>query len=198
MEGANLRKGSDGNAEQSVEITFPTESQDADGNVYKNDVQGDNAPDADYSASSIVYDPDTHDPRDPDSKEWNGLDPAFTNTISGDMEVYGKNKPSLGKVEKSALAFKAGTSKDLQISLLGPITELDVYIAGKDAVKFWPDKWTDKTKNIQLTSDNIKAFNIPFRVTSYDLNHSIKDTGDAKKNAKKRRTLRTGKLPKTP
>lgn len=119
--------------------------------------------------SQEEYESDSNDPRDPSSSKWNGLPPTFPNTISGD---YGKAKPKLGKIEKTALSFASGTAKDLNIPITGPVTEVDVYVAAKDAIKLgWLAKGANT--NIQLNQDNIKSYDIPFRVTSYDFATSV-------------------------
>ena len=100
------------------------------------------------AAQSGGDDPEvTHDVRDYNDDDpelgWNGLDPAFTNKpshVSFDY-VAAKAKPALGKLQKTATSFTSGTSKDLVVPLTGPITELNVYVAAKDAVKLgWATK----------------------------------------------------------
>ena len=131
--------------------------------------------------SIVENDGDTEDPRDPDSKKWDGLDPVFLHSINTDSYDYGKTKPALGKVDKSKLTFKAGTEGTLVVPMTGPIEEFNVYIAGKDAVKLYGlEKGAD---DIPLTSDNIKQYNIPFRVTAVTSTDTVKGK-DAKEMAK--------------
>ena len=157
-----------------------------------------------YSASTPVkevagaelasnLDPIDYDPRNPDGRVWNGLDPTFSNTINTDSYDIGKNKPKLGKIDKANLTFTPGTEKDLTIEMNGPITLVDVYIAGKDAVKLYPGSG-DKNTNIRLTSASIKAYKIPFRITSYDFAKTVagstaKEQQKAWKTAKSTLTL---------
>lgn len=126
---------------------------------------------------------DTYDPRDPDSVEWDGLDPTFSNTISGDTgpnTVYGKNKPKLGSIDKNKLTFTPGTADTLTVTMTGPITLVDVYIAQKDAKKLYPASADSINADIRLTSASIKAYRIPFRVTAYSLDSADKSGSSAK------------------
>ena len=164
----NTANGTTANTNTSTTVEFDASAEE---DVLNDDFIDDATLDTEDTPDLI--DGDSHDPRDPDSAEWNGLDPVFLNAINTDSYDYGKTKPALGKVDKANLTFKGGTSKDLKVPLTGPIEELDVYIAAKDAIKLgWLEKGA--TDNISLTSDNIKAYNIPFRVTSYDLKSSVK------------------------
>ena len=150
---------------------------------------------ADYEAAQTTDDPGTtddpevtHDVRNYDDDDpklgWNGLNPPFTNApkhVSFDY-TEAKAKPAI-KISKAS--FSGGTSKDLKIdTITGPITELNVYIAAKDAMKLYPNEgFTKDSDPIVLTKENIKKYNIPFRVTSYDLGKTItsKNEKDAKK-----------------
>ena len=116
------------------------------------------------------------DKANPDSDFWNGLDPTFTSDPGTNSEVKGK-----AKVTTSKLAFKSGTASTGKITITGPVTEVDVYIAAKDAAKLWPDSVDKKDDPIQLTKANIKKFSIPFRITEFDDSKNAgKLTGAAK------------------
>ena len=106
-----------------------------------------------------------------DDKElWNGIDPVFTNAISSyDKKLKPKiatSKPSFTKAGASAKALKAGVSDDFKVEIKGPVTEVNVYVAAKDAKKLWG--YTGST-NITLNSKDIESYKIPFRVTAVDL-----------------------------
>ncbi|MBR0035149.1 MAG: hypothetical protein IJP54_05705, partial [Synergistaceae bacterium] len=152
--------------EQSIDITFSATSKDASGNVITSDETGDNAPTEDIDASSIAPDTDTLDPRDPDSRKWNGLLPPFTFT-PGTVAAGVKPKVTWTKPED----FEAGTSTDTVVATItGPVTGVNVYIADKDATKLFGVNLAkgETIGDIPLTKANIKAYNIPFRVTSVD------------------------------
>ena len=168
LSGSNMKKNTDAVVEQEVEITFSAESKDKTANV-----TGTDALTADITASSIGPDSDTHDPRDPDSREWNGLAMPITLDTSGDSAV--KASVSWAK----AADFKAGTSTDTIVATVkGPATEINVYVAAKDTVKLYGiDKAT--AVDIPLTSANVKRYNIPFRVTVIDDSKNVA-TGDKK------------------
>ncbi|MBQ7154284.1 MAG: hypothetical protein IJR85_01875 [Synergistaceae bacterium] len=122
------------------------------------------------------------DPANPDSAKWDGKDPVFESNPGNNTTA--KAKPKLGKIEKTALTFTAGTPGELSIPISGPVTEVDVYIAAKDAIKLgWLPKGS--TTNIRLNQDNIEDYKIPFRITSYDFSGNTGLTGDSSKEGKK-------------
>ena len=121
---ATLKRGKDspivygvnGKPEQSLDITFSAESKDNSG-VITSDETGDNAPTEDINDSSIAPDSDSRDPRDPDSREWNGLDSPFTFT-PGTVAAGLKPKVTWAKPAD----FKAGTSTDTVVATItGPV-----------------------------------------------------------------------------
>lgn len=176
---ATLYSGDQATAQKgTATLTFSAEEAEAD------------AKDPDATAAlggttpAVILWSDTNDPRDYDSKRWNGLDPEFTNTINTDSYDIGKNKPKLGKVEKKDLAFEAGTSRDLIVPMAGPISTLNVYVAAKDALKLgWFEK--GKEEDVPLTSASIRQYNIPFRVTGYSFAQTVSATGDTEEKLKK-------------
>ena len=97
-----------------------------------------------------------------DSPYWNGLDPTFGKRGGSD-----KSKPKLRY--KTVEAFTAGEIADREVYILGSQPLIDVYIAGKDAVKLFNLDKDQRKVNIRLTKENIKKYHIPFRVTSYDI-----------------------------
>ncbi len=169
-------KANNGTLTSEVEITFTATSRD-NGTVIKTNETGDDAPAEDVSASSIAPDSDTHDPRDPASREWNGLFPPFTLNTSGDAASGVKASVSWAKPED----FTAGVSTDTIVATVkGPATGINVYIAAKDTVKLYGIEKTAAV-DIPLTSKNISLYNIPFRVTVIDDSKNIA-TGDKKKD----------------
>ena len=127
------------------------------------------------------------DPANPEGDAWDGQDPTFTSDPGDNSQVKAKAKVSTSKLSD----FEAGKANTAKIEFTGPVTEIDVYIAAKDAQKLWPDdeavQALDKKEGkIQLTKDNILAYNIPFRITSYDFKgNEDKLTGDDSKEGKK-------------
>ena len=112
------------------------------------------------------YDSDT---ANPDGDAWDGKDPTFTSDPGDNQYAKAKAKLKTSKIDD----FEAGKAKSVKVEFTGPVTEIDVYIAAKDALKLWPDdetvKGLDKKEGkIQLTQENIQKYNIPFRITSYD------------------------------
>ena len=129
-------------------------------------------------------DPIDYDPRNPNGRRWDGINPILSQDISGDNKVYGKAKPKLGKIDKADLTFTPGDSNDkLVVKIAGPVTKVDVYIAAKDAKKLYPASADKITKDIQLNRENIATYSIPFRITSYDFASSASGS-DAKAVAK--------------
>ena len=123
-----------------------------------------------------------NDPANPEGAKWDGKDPVFESDPGNNATA--KAKPKLGKIEKEALTFTSGTAGELTIPISGPVTEVDVYVAAKDAIKLgWLPKGS--TKNIRLDQDNIAEYQIPFRITSYDFSGNTGLTGATDKDGKK-------------
>ena len=114
---------------------------------------------------------------DPDNEFYDGIDPIFYSNPGKNDVAKAKAKLTTTKISD----FKAGTPGTASIIVTGPVTEVDVYIAAKDANKLWPDS-VDKTgDNIRLNKENIKKFKIPFRITESDDSGNLnKLTGAAK------------------
>ena len=106
--------------------------------------------------------PTEEDFADANSKYWNGLNPPFGKKGGSD-----KSKPKL--VTTKPRAFNAGVMDERDIRIQGSSPLVNVYIAGRDAVKLFNLDKSMKNTNIELTQDNIKKYGIPFRVTSYDI-----------------------------
>ena len=175
LSGTKMTTGSTGNTSKYVDIEFTTTSRDSSGNVYKTNATGDNANTADISASSVAYDSDTNDPRDPTSREWDGLFPPFTLNTSGDAASGVKASVSWAKPND----FTAGVSTDTIVATIkGPATGINVYVAAKDSIKLYGIEKAAAV-DIPLTSKNISLYNIPFRVTVIDDSKNIA-TGDKK------------------
>ena len=116
------------------------------------------------SFQTIDIDTDTLDPRDPESVMWNGLFPPFSpiGFATGSSDV-GKLKPKVTWPKPND--FKPGVSTDTVVATVtGPVEGINVYIAGKDAVKLFG--LAKGAADIPLTSANVAQYNIPFRVVS--------------------------------
>ena len=117
----------------------------------------------DLAASSFTDDTDeTHDERDPESREWNGLTMPYTMT-PGTAASGVKPKITWAKPDD----FKAGTEATVVATITGPVEEINAYVAAKDAVKLYGIE-KSAAVDIPLTSANVKQYNIPFRVTVID------------------------------
>ncbi len=122
---------------------------------------------------------------DPDSEFWDGIDPKYPSaTLEAQAALTADKgaKPKLGKIEKTALTFAAGTAGTLTIPITGGCPVVDVYIAAKDAIKLgWLPRGS--TTDIQLTKANIKSYDIPFRINAESI------TTDTTKTASSTLTL---------
>lgn len=136
---------------------------------------------------------------DPDSDKWDGKDPTF-----GAIGGNGKDKPKVATsktvfygndYDTTDKALKSGVAASFDIEIQGPGPEINVYVSAKDAKKLWPlscdKKLTKKDKDwetdIPLTKENIKAWNIPFRVTVASLDSTAPESQD--KNTKHTLTI---------
>ncbi|MBQ7220022.1 MAG: hypothetical protein IJS28_03480 [Synergistaceae bacterium] len=117
---------------------------------------------------------------DPDNEFWDGLDPIFTSDPGTNSNVKGKAKLKTTKISD----FKAGTKGTAKIEITGPVTEVDVYIAAKDAAKLWPDSVDKSGDPIRLTKANIKTYSIPFRITEFDDSGNLNKLTGAEKSDK--------------
>ena len=157
-----------------------------------NEVDNSEASPEDGAGVTIEPEPeeDTPDPRgytgntDDDYAEyWDGIPPTYPRAVDTGWtqrttldKKSGKPKLKTSKVP----AFTAGTSGDVQIEITGASPTVNVGIAGKDAVKLYGADNANKDTFIPLTKANIKKYNIPFRVTSYDINSDDEGKASAK------------------
>ena len=167
LSGTNMQA-NDGVVVKSVDITFSSSSTSTV------NATGDGAEQEDIDASSIEADTeDTHDERDPESREWNGLEMPYTLT---------PGTVAAGVIPKITWAkhsyFRSGKENAIDATISGAVSEVNVYVAAKDAIRlFGVDK--NSAVDIPLTSANVAQYNIPFRVTVIDDSKNVA-VGDKK------------------
>ena len=166
LSGTNMQA-NDGVVVKSVDITFSSSST---ATAYVTDSS---AAAEDIKASSIEANSDTHDPRDPESQEWDGLEMPYTLT---------PGTVAAGVIPKITWAkhsyFRSGKENAIAATITGAVSEVNVYVAAKDAIRlFGVDK--NSAVDIPLTSANVAQYNIPFRVTVIDDSKNVA-VGDKK------------------
>ena len=155
---------------KTCQVIFSTDEKDETLNIYFPLLDGE-------TFQTIDIDTDTLDPRDPESVMWNGMFPPFTGLLGTSADTV--NKSSKPKVTwPKPKDFTPGVSTDTVVATVaGPADGINVYIAGKDAVKLFG--LAKGAADIPLTSANVAQYNIPFRVVEVNTADN-KATGDKK------------------